>query len=432
MKYEPKDQNSFSIACNRFYDSMSNYRQDTVVHYCTIQTLDAILREGFLRAVDSKFMNDLGEYQFGTSILKSKTNEDIKCSAVPMTVSFSCEADLTTQWAMYAKELGVGIELDFSFSDYWGYDCKKKTIYGYPPVIMAETDIKDRYLSTGISYPLNVIYCNNSNNREIDTLINSIDEALTKYSSDYIPPKKTDFLQLASTFIKNDGFDYEKEARISTFMFDESMGTKPKIRFQANEYYLRPYVNLCFIRESPKKREGRAKNIGWPIKTIWIGPGRNQPKAVESVIKRLEMGEIKTFPLPFEEFSKRLNEYIQNMYIFSGLESNAASKSANCIIKKLITDNEKYFEDNGKVYHKCIDFDDYITAKLIIEKAQNSAKKVIEKHYKNKYKKMYKKSYIKSNAEAQAKKVINEFERDNYFSHYGIRVKASNKTFSFV
>ena len=422
-------------ACNIFYGKMKSNLQNIAVHYCTIQTLDAILKEGFLRAVDSRFMNDLGEYEFGINVIKNKFDKIIESNVIPVTVSFSCEPDLTTQWAMYAKELGVGIEMDFGFSSYWRDAKNDKTIItidDFPPEI-AQEGRNNKFITVGTSYPLKVIYYDDkgeSTDESINQLKKAINDAHENVGriKNYTPPKFDDIYQFASTFIKSKAFEYEKEARISTFIMDELNSISPKIYFHANSCYLRPYVNLCFIRENTNGIE----NIGWPIKTIWVGPGRNQIKAVESVIKRLELGDVKCFPVPFEEFEKRLEEYIADMYTYVGIKADKAKKYTNDILSEVFTNNMKYKQNGTQKSHKCLDFDEYKTAQMIINDAIKKAKGNIVKYYIEEYSAVYTESYVKDKAKEQAAKLVNEFESYNYFSYYGIRIKSSQKPFSFV
>lgn len=419
----------FMNACSSMYWQLEKFRANTAVHYCTIQTFDKIMETGFLRAVDSRFMNDLGEYQFGSDLLKNLKYKNVKLNpVVPMTVSFSIESDLTPQWAIYAKEIGIGIEFDFDFHRYWSNSIQPGKIYqrGTPPTIaqMSETDA---FIDTGIPFPLKINYLNDSAKDPdlIKDLTDAIEEVCHSSDPDFTAAKREELLPLAATFIKSDDFEYEKEARISTFLFERNK-CRSKIMFHANGTYLRPFVNLCYVRSAPEiNNSTKQENIGWPVKTIWVGPGRNQEKAVESVIKRLEFGPVKVFGIPYEVFVERLNEYLEDMveYVYnrsfktSRLPPRTRKSIVNSITSNLFK-GVKYTSLNGTKYLACIDKDNFRRTKKVL----NDISSVIVN---------------KLSASSKLKKkdvvmLIAEFNKENYFSWYGIRVRASSRRFSFV
>lgn len=418
--------------CSSMYWQLEKFRANTAVHYCTIQTFDKILETGFLRAVDSRFMNDLGEYQFGSDVLKNVKYKNVKFNpVVPMTVSFSIESDLTPQWALYAKEIGIGIEFDFGFHRYWSNSMQSGKIYqwGTPPTI-AQVSETDAFIDTGIPYPLKINYldASNINTNLIKDLTDAIEQVCHSSNPDFTAAKIEELLPLAATFIKSDDFEYEKEARISTFLFERNK-CRSKILFHANGTYLRPFVNLCYVRSDPEiQNRTKQENIGWPVKTIWVGPGRNQEKAVESVIKRLEFGTVKVFGIPYDIFVERLNEYLEDMveYVYSRSVKNSKAYPmptqkrediVNSITSNLFK-GVKYTNSNGTKYLACIDKDNFCRTKKVL----NDISSVITKKLSVSLK-LQKKDIAMS---------IAEFKKENYFSWHGIRVRASSRRFSFV
>ena len=425
---------NFMNACSSMYWQLEEFRANTAVHYCTIQTFDKIMETGFLRAVDSRFMNDLGEYQFGSDVLKNVKYKNVRLNpVVPMTVSFSIESDLTPQWALYAKEIGIGIEFDFDFHRYWSNSIQPGKIYqhGTPPTI-AQVSETDAFIDTGIPFPLKINYLDASYKDKdpplIKYLIEAIENVCSSSDSDFTAAKIEELLPLAATFIKSKDFEYEKEARISTFLFERNK-CRSKIMFHANGTYLRPFVNLCYVRSAPEIISStKQENIGWPVKSIWVGPGRNQQKAVESVIKRLEFGPVKVFGIPNEIFVERLNEYLEDMveYVYNrSSESSKISQLPNrkrkCIVN-LITANlfkgVKYTSLNGTKYLACIDKDNFGRTKKVLNDIPNV---IINKLIASL--KLKKKDVVM---------LIAEFNKENYFSWHGIRVRASSRRFSFV
>lgn len=415
--------------CSSMYWQLESFCANTAVHYCTIQTFDKIMETGFLRAVDSRFMNDLGEYQFGSEILKNVKYKNVKLNpVVPMTVSFSLESDLTPQWALYAKETGIGIEFDFDFHRYWSNLIQPGKIYqrGTPPTI-AQVSETDAFIDTGIPYPLKINYLNASNQDPdiIKALIYAIEQVCHPSDPDFTAAKIEELLPLAATFIKSDDFEYEKEARISTFLFERNK-CRSKILFHANGTYLRPFVNLCYVRSAPEiQNRTKQENIGWPVKTIWVGPGRNQEKAVESVIKRLEFGTVKVFGIPYEIFVERLKEYLEDMveYVYNRTSktSRLPTQIRNSIVDSITSNlfkGVKYTSLNGTKYLACIDKDNFCRTKKVLNDISSV---IINK--------------LTASLKLQKKDVvmlIAEFNKYNYFSWHGIRVRASSRRFSFV
>lgn len=215
---------------------------------------------------------------------------------------------------------------------------------------------------------------------------------------------------------------FEYEARISTFIFEDTiseLGKNPKIHFHPNGSYLRPYVNICYITEV----DNTQINIGWPINSIWVGPGRNQEKAFEGVVKRLEFGVVKTFPIPFDIFIGRLEDYICDILGKAVKDSKHIDNTdvrslGNAIACTLLEDDKRYEYVSGtEFYHRCIDYDRYVTSK---EALRNARPRIINEL-----------SVIIGNRD-DAEKWLIEYERTNYFSWYGIRIRTSPRTFSFI
>lgn len=416
---------TYMDSCSKFFRELESMKACTAVHFCSMQTLDAILKSGFLRAVDSRFMNDLGEYHFGIDVLKKCVpwRKEVR-NVVPLTVSFSTETDLTPQWFLYAKESGIGIEFDFDYQAYWRNSHLPDHIYleGCEPTIAQETE--EGFLNTQIPYPLNLVYLENTDTEsdELKRLVESLNSICNKKQVEDIPAEMETALPLAATFIKSNDFAYEKEARISTFIFKSAHpeGQESKIHYHTNGTYLRPYVNLCFVRNDVEP-----ENIGWPIKTIWVGPGRNQQKALESVIKRLEFGKVKTFAVPYDVFVERLCSYLEDLLVSVAVAlgqpedyRNTVRVDAKQLTENLFDENVRYRIKSGKKYHVCIDRDGYARAQEAIStvrtKAINRLCEIINK------------------TPEELEQQVERYEEENYFSWYGIWVRVSSRKLSFV
>lgn len=412
-------------SCSKFYRQLDKMKACTAVHFCSMQTLDAVLESGFLRAVDSRFMNDLGEYCFGIDVLKNHVScKERVNKVIPLTVSFSTERDLTPQWFLYAKESGIGIEFDFDYQAYWRNKHLPGHIYidGCEPTIAQMA--KEGVINTQIPYPLNLVYLENveAKSDELSQLVETLKSICKRKRSEDIPAKLEEAIPLAATFIKSNDFAYEKEARISTFIFESAYpeGKHSEIHYHANGTYLRPYVNLCFVRNDTEP-----ENIGWPIKTIWVGPGRNQQKAVESVIKRLEFGKVKTFAIPYDVFTERLCTYLENLLVSVEPElgrnennKNSAANVAKLLTQDLFGDDVRYKKKKRKKFHACIDEDSYVrTRKALCRTRSEAVKKLCE---------------ITEKTHEEIERQVEEYEKENYFSWYGIWVRTSSRKLSFV
>lgn len=416
---------AYMDSCSKFYRELDKMKACTAVHFCSMQTLDAVLESGFLRAVDSRFMNDLGEYCFGIDVLKKHMRCEGRIKKViPMTVSFSTERDLTPQWFLYAKESGVGIEFDFNYQAYWRNNHLPNHIYveGCEPTVAQAT--KGGVINTQIPYPLNLVYLEGAEveSDELKQLVKALKSICKRKRAEDIPAKLEEVLPLAATFIKSNDFAYEKEARISTFAFESAYpeGQQSEIHYHANGVYLRPYVNLCFVRNDTEPQ-----NIGWPIKTIWVGPGRNQKKAVESVIKRLEFGKVKTFPIPYDVFIERLCSYLEDLLVSVAAalghhenDKNAVADDAKSLTQDLFDEGVRHQRKKGKIFHACVDEDGYIRAREALRCVRS---RVVDKLCE-----------ITKKTQEETEWQVEKYEEENYFSWYGIWVRASSRKLSFV
>ena len=413
----------------KFVEELKSQVSKTPVHYCKLSVLDAILNEGNLRAVNSNFMNDLSEYKFSSSILQKELEAVTVSNYIPLTVSFAKIPDQIPQWAMYAKEIGIGIQMDFTYFIKQQQHQIFKTLI--PPSIRQEYISIDKgsdidYVECGMNYPLNVLYIKKEErtslpqNNYFKTFVDAIKKATKEIDPD-MPNKLVafeDYIPFAATFIKEQSFEFEKEARLSTFVLEDFGGEyKPNILFDDKRIYLRPYINLTFVLygdDGPEK-------LGWPIHTIWVGPGRTQYKAFESIVKRLELGTLKVFPVPFKNFLDRLIAYLYDALVFVTEPNNKEKKKACKAkakeivkgVKATVTDFKLYDSEN---YHICVSKKNYTTSDYIITHARETLLDVVKETL----------------LEDKASSKLEEFETKNYFSIHGIRVRLSEKAYSFV
>lgn len=279
--------------------------------YTKLHVVDNLLSSGDLRATSMKFLNDTWEYDYASKILFD--NNDTNIGDKYFSCSFTKKKDDIPQYLVYAGEIGVAVEYDFSYSSW-------ERMENLPSI--AINDVKDNIFDFGsICKPIEVKYLKNDKLQKI-----------LKDEIDYIKNVEENFdvnvdeinniaKELIPCFSKNKGFKDEKEVRFAVphyqilYNIEDSDEIKTyrawenypvKVHFmQAENKLIKPYVNLFFSINKNSKR----KKVGLPISAIWIGPGRDQKRALKSVKMRLDYGDIKMFPLPISEYCKRLKLY---------------------------------------------------------------------------------------------------------------------------
>ena len=314
MKYIPlgnkRNLNQFYyISTKSSKDYFKDYTEEAY-QYTKLHAIDDILKSGCLIATDVDFLNDSEEYKFAFKELK-KIDSNIEDDYRFFSVSFTTKKDDVPQYMIYAGEIGVSIAYDFSFNE-WGTwmdttDTAGQSNYniaiGKPSLACYTTD--EKIFSFLIQYPKNITYLGGDDISK--TVENMVNELKKSAKGGDIATESQCFLPC---FIKNKAFQSEKEVRFAVAALETSLVAKKiyhtKIDYyKANNNILRPYISLFYS-------DGK-QNIGLPIKSIWVGPGRNQDRAFESVIMRIEGDYNKVFPLPLTEYIVRLMEYYREM-----------------------------------------------------------------------------------------------------------------------
>ncbi len=272
-------------------------------------------------------------------------------------------------------------------------------------------------------------------------------------------------------FFKDKAFESEQEVRIAlgAFKINDEI---PLIEFKKTQNRLLcPFIKL-FYRINCNSNDRR---VGWPIKSIWVGPGRDQERAFKSVKMRLETGEVMVFPLPLHIFLERLVNFVykaiwffkENLDLNNELDSDAFLKKVfgEAFLKfellkngywqlhedivsfqtdgNIIDFTKKIGNSDSKVY-KCLglDYDARVDADRIINEVRYKlidalTDFITDKYAKNEYNEMVVKGSQHNNVEfsrlwgkGRAVSLIEEFERFNYFSSYGIAVYSSRQRLS--
>lgn len=209
-------------------------------------------------------------------------------------ISFCKKNDLLSQWAIYAKESGVSIKMNFeeqervykffTNSDDENSDNNKKKaewnlfpkeVYYFTYDAMSNQGMEERYKEVAYKI-LNQLYGTKS----------SID------AEEF----KNEAWRYTSAFVKRYDFYQEEECRL---VFEPSASAYlPEIQYRQDKKVLKPYLNI----ECEK---------GWPIWEIMIGPGFNQQVVFDSVEHVLNHAKVKIGLKSPKDYVKRLEEYLK-------------------------------------------------------------------------------------------------------------------------
>ncbi len=466
--------------------------KDSAFQYTKLHVVDEILKTGYLHATSMKFLNDTAEYSYAYNILNrdKKLEKDFEF----FSISFTKKKDDVPQYMIYAGEIGVCIEYDFSFEK-WGkyedilFSFEKRGEYedilknywtiGMDKPVLACHNTFDEIGNFNISVPLEIAYSTKS---EAKDLVEKYQKALEKEKEDSLKKEEREAVEwFIPCFIKSNDFKSEEEVRLAVAASivdscprgkgDKSSGSKyrgessslTKIEFIKSENkLLKPYMQLFFI-------DGHDNIIGWPIKSIWVGPGRDQERAFQSTKLRMETGDIIIFPLPLTELLLRIIKFylsaaaflqnekflgdnitdddVFNMFEikdkcdgeFQKIDKNDEFDDAVRQATVLKIDGEQIKLVGANNYLRCMGLDERVSldAKKITEKFRMAFQKKIKNILREKVAPKEIGKIIKNElpaldvkdkwVEDRCDELINEFEKYNYFSSIGISVHRSIK-----
>lgn len=283
-------------------------------YYTSTDTMRYILGNGDIYATNIRYMNDSEEYTNGLNEIKElMKNEklvqswieesgrsDVQISDMKNTftdkkleknkanrefysISFCEKNDLLSQWAIYAKEAGVSIQMDFEEGKKYNFSTqscngdkttkahwslKPETVHYFTKKSMG----KDEY-NTEAAAILDQLY--GEQNVDLAEDIN-------------------DRWQYVSVYVKRYDFYQEAEQRI-VFQPKKSVAT-PKIMYRQDKNVLKPYLDI------------ECEN-GWPVQKIMVGPGFNQNVVYDSVAHFLNNANVKNGMKTPEDYIKKIQDY---------------------------------------------------------------------------------------------------------------------------
>ena len=283
-------------------------------YYTSTDTMRYILEKGDIFATNIRYMNDSEEYLNGLEELKKLANDEQKVKKwlrekgrkdlshdnvkqaftdenlkknmqdrEYYSISFCEKNDLLSQWAIYAKEAGVSIKMEFGKESY-----------------LFETNSTEKGRARWNLLPKQVYYFTSKamkkKQKEYDERAFSIlDELFVTDIRDYAEEINEKW-KYVSTFVKRYDFYQEAESRI-VFQPKKSI-YPPKIKYRNDKNVLKPYLDIECVG-------------GWPIWEIMIGPGNNQQIVNNSVVHFLDHAQIKNGIESIGEYGYRVLRYFQ-------------------------------------------------------------------------------------------------------------------------
>lgn len=285
-------------------------------YYTTTQTLQFILQKGNIYATNIRYMNDSEEYTNGLQeIYKLVEKDDIlkewsRLRDIPIdrneirnvfterslnecmmdleyySISFCKKNDLLSQWAIYARESGVSIRMNFEDREYVFSTFAEENV---------NTDrVKWRTRPREVHY---FTYDSMSNDRELyrDESFKILDKLLVKQ-------KRTDYIEQMekwkniATYIKRFDFYQEAESRI---VFDPKLASgSPRIDYRNDKKVIKPYIDI------------ECQN-GWPVWGVMVGPGFNQEIVFNSIKHLLDHSAVQNQIKETRQYAERIAEYFR-------------------------------------------------------------------------------------------------------------------------
>jgi len=200
-------------------------------------------------------------------------------------ISFCKKNDLLSQWAIYARESGVSICMNF-----------EKDSYKFQTESNDEAGEAEWNLC-----PKAVQYFTYSAMQE-DEYEKAAFDILNQLYDKKVPDQeelKIDRWRYISTLIKRYEFYQEQESRL---VFDPTLTLyAPKVQYREDSKVLKPYLDI------------KCEN-GWPIWKIMVGPGFNQQIVYDSVEHFLNHANVKVGICTGKDYAKRLKAYLNEAH----------------------------------------------------------------------------------------------------------------------
>lgn len=306
-----------------------------IFHYTSTEVLDKILSTACFWASNLYYVNDAQEYLEGLRRLEEALS-DVRDKNPVMwnclrelrrehpnaweglyTISFSRTEDSLQNWITYAKESGVCIEMDVRTVTGDGEDIS-------PLLLKQKPHSGDAIRPIKASNCFHQILYNNTLNYD---LISQAFRACSAAKLDKSEALEDEFqwkenrlflkrfLRLLASYHKQEGFNGEREVRLSFFPLsaDEDLcadindpaQSEAEIKYLCQRSgILRPYLEIYFFDWLNNKD-------ACPITAITVGPGGHQQTVFDSVVHRLQYGICKLWTFDREKKETLLKRFLE-------------------------------------------------------------------------------------------------------------------------
>lgn len=338
-------------------------------YYTTAQTMQYILSQGDIFATHISYLNDSEEYVNGLrelrevfreiepknvgteTVFKPEAYKEAVEDVPPIySISFSKEADLLSQWYMYARESGVRLGMSFPGKEQQ-FLIKRKNSGEVGETQPVSAVLRDVHYFTRTGMPFGEYQ---EEKQKIKEMVGSYAEEIgitTKKGGLDFGANGVRLWKEIAPFIKNYEFRQEKEAR---FIFNASASGKDSpdaylIEYRCSNGALIPYIDVYMEK-------------GWPVTEIMVGPGRNQTRVFKSICHYVENNKLKIPEIDQKESMRRFMEGMSSYQVEPGkieencrkIEDSMAGRSGFLTYRDVIYDvlkdgdghERKYLERN--------------------------------------------------------------------------------------
>ncbi len=322
-------------ALERHSQQEDNTFDGDIFHYTSTEVLDKILSTACFWASNLYYVNDAQEYLEGLrrleealpdvqdknpimwNCLRELRREHPNAWEGLYTISFSRTEDSLQNWITYAKESGVCIEMDVPTVIGDGKDISSLLLKQKPHSGDAIRPIKTsncfhQILYSGcldyglISWAFRACYDAKLDRPETQ-------EKDFPWKENKLFLKR--FLRLLASYHKQEGFNGEREVRLSFFPLsaDEALcsdindpaQSEAEIKYlRQRNGILRPYLEIYFFDWLNNKE-------ACPITAITVGPGGHQQTVFDSVVHRLQYGICKLWTFDREKKETLLKRFLE-------------------------------------------------------------------------------------------------------------------------
>jgi len=275
------------IACQRILsskDCISLYASHFLFLNDSAELFDGLkfALNGLKRKIDSissggDLFEKLKQYHENMSSLIESTKDDKNLAPLAhapnhFITCFCSKGNLLNQWARYGGECGVSIEFDLNQCRYEGFMIARENLYGGDKTIVPVHDL-----------PINaydIIYKNVDKEGIVEKIMN---HEFSGISDAGLQAESLAMGALATaSFMKHNSFIDEHECRLLfplVYMASEleaENAIEKLMKYRVVDGVLKPFIKILIKHKDPNEL---------PIKSVTVGPGRNQYLVFNAMIK---------------------------------------------------------------------------------------------------------------------------------------------------